>query len=341
MSLVQLVVVACIFITVFSALALLLTMFGGKKDQSSKPASLSLGLNASVPGVATGDAVQDAEAARAKRKEEGADLKKDQSLSAVPWLNKILQEWQLSALVKTMLYQANIGWTPGKFMLIVVLMFFASFTLTWLKASSFMLSVVVGILIGAVPVAYLQMKRLSRFAKFEAEFPAALDLIVSALRAGHSLNSAFGLIARESPAPISTEFQICFAEQNFGLELREALDNLLVRMPLPDLRIAAAAILIQKETGGNLAEVLSNTAHLIRERFRLKKQIKVHTAHGRMTAWVIIALPFFLLGVLYLFNPALESILWTTDAGRKASTVALTMMALGIVIIRYIVNAEV
>lgn len=341
MSLVQLVVVACIFVTVFSALALLLSMLGGKKETPSKPVSLSLGLNGPAPGASASGTVDRAEAPHTKRKEESTDLKKDQTLSTVPWLNKILQEWQLSALVKTMLYQANIGWTPGRFMLIVLLMSFASFTLAWLKTTSFVMSFVVAVIIGAVPVAYLQMKRLSRFAKFEAEFPAALDLIVSALRAGHSLNSAFGLIARESPAPISTEFQICFAEQNFGLELREALDNLLVRMPLPDLRIATAAILIQKETGGNLAEVLSNTAHLIRERFRLKKQIKVHTAHGRMTAWVIIILPFFLLGVLYLFNPALESILWTTEAGRKVSTVAIVMMVVGILIIQHIVNAEV
>ena len=134
-------------------------------------------------------------------------------------------------------------------------------------------------------------KRSKRFNKFEQGLPEALDLMVSALRAGHSLVAALGLVAQESPDPIGGEFRICFDEQNYGLELRTAMDNLVARVPLQDLRIVTTAILIQKESGGNLAEVLDKTAYVIRERFRLKRQVRVHTAQGRLTGWILSFLP--------------------------------------------------
>ena len=116
-------------------------------------------------------------------------------------------------------------------------------------------------------------KRTKRLAKFEEGLPEALDLIVSALRVGHSLNSALGLVTRECPDPVGSEFRVCYDEQNYGLELKTALENMITRMPTQDLQIVVTAIMIQKESGGNLAEVLEKTAEVIRERFRLKRQV--------------------------------------------------------------------
>ena len=142
-------------------------------------------------------------------------------------------------------------------------------------------------------------KRSKRFGKFEQGLPEALDLMVSALRAGHSLIAAMGLVARECADPVGSEFKMCFEEQNYGLELKTALDNLIERVPLQDLSIVATAIMIQKESGGNLAEVLDKTSHVIRERFRLKRQIQTHTAQGRLTGWILSLLPVVLGIALY------------------------------------------
>ena len=145
------------------------------------------------------------------------------------------------------------------------------------------------------------IKRSKRLDKFQEGLPEALDLMVSALRAGHSLIAAMGSVARECADPVGGEFKACFEEQNYGLELKTALDNLITRVPLQDLRIFATAVMIQKESGGNLAEVLDKTAHVIRERFRLKRQVGVHTAQGRMTGWILTLLPM-VLGIVFVLR---------------------------------------
>jgi tight adherence protein B len=165
--------------------------------------------------------------------------------------------------------------------------------------------------------------------------------MVNALRAGHSLIAAMGSVARECADPVGGEFRICFEEQNFGLAMKIALDNLVGRVPLQDLRIFATAVMIQRESGGNLAEVLDKTSHIIRERFRLKRQIGVHTAQGRMTGWVLSALPLFLGGALYFINPKLMSVLWTDPRGIKMLWGAIGLLALGAYFINKIVNMDV
>jgi tight adherence protein B len=184
-------------------------------------------------------------------------------------------------------------------------------------------------------------KRAQRFSKFEQNLPEALDLMVSALRAGQSLVAALKLVGDEVPDPIGGEFRICFDEQNYGLELRTAMENLVVRAPLQDLRIVVTAILIQKESGGNLAEVLDKASYLIRERFRLRRQVRVHTAQGRMTGWILSLLPIVLGIGLYLLNPKTMSILWTRPIGIKLLYTSAVMTVTGGLIIRKIVNMEV
>jgi tight adherence protein B len=194
---------------------------------------------------------------------------------------------------------------------------------------------------GAVPIGYVLFKRTKRFNSFQAGLPPALDLMVSALRAGHSLIAAMGLVARECADPIGCEFRSCFEEQNFGLELKTALDNLINRVPLQDLRIVATAILIQKESGGNLAEVLDKTAHVIRERFRLKRKIATHTAQGRLSGLILSLLPVVTGCALCAVNPKMMSILWTTAIGLKLMWTAFGMIIVGGLIIRHIVNMDV
>jgi len=165
--------------------------------------------------------------------------------------------------------------------------------------------------------------------------------MVSALRAGNSLIAAMGLVGRECQDPVGTEFKTCFEEQNYGLELTAALESLLKRVPLQDLRIVSTAINIQKESGGNLAEVLDKTSHVIRERFRLKRQVAVHTAQGRLTGWILTILPIVLGIALYFVNPTMMSILWKTPIGVKLLWIASGMIVVGGLIISKIVKMDV
>jgi tight adherence protein B len=149
------------------------------------------------------------------------------------------------------------------------------------------------------------------------------------------------MVSKEMSDPLGGEFRTCFEEQNFGLEMKVAIDNLLHRMPLQDLRIVCTAILIQKESGGNLAEVLDKTAHVIRERFRLRREVQTRTAQGRMTGWVLTLLPIILACALYTVNPDMMSLLWKRDIGIKLLWAASIMIIIGGMIIRKIVNMDV
>jgi tight adherence protein B len=150
-----------------------------------------------------------------------------------------------------------------------------------------------------------------------------------------------GLVARECGGPVGSEFKTCFEEQNFGLELKGAIDNLLHRVPLQDLRIVCTAILIQKESGGNLAQVLDKTSHVIRERFRLKRQIMVHTAQGRLTGLVLTCLPIVLGIGIYFVDPDMISILWHRQIGIDMMWGAAGLIMLGGFVIWKIVNIDV
>jgi len=213
--------------------------------------------------------------------------------------------------------------------------------LAYLRMGSVLMALPIGLLMGSAPFLFVFYKRNKRLDRFQEGLPEALDLMVSALRAGHSLVAALGSVARECADPIGYEFRTCFEEQNYGLELKTALDNLINRVPLQDLRIFATAIIIQKESGGNLAEVLDKTSHVIRERFRLKRQVGVHTAQGRMTGWVLTLLPMVLGLLLYLVNPEMMSILWKNPLGVKLLWAAGILIVIGGLIIRKIVNMDV
>jgi tight adherence protein B len=274
-------------------------------------------------------------------KDETLDIQKQELLSAIPIFNRILLRVEIAPKLRRMLYQAGVSWTPGGFLLISVAIWTIGAYLAYLRTGAFLFSLLLGLIAGCGPLAYVTRMRARRLLKFEAGLPAALDLMVSGLRGGHSLVSVMGLVARESPAPIGPEFRICFDEQNYGVEMRTALENLAVRVPVQDIRIVMTAILIQKETGGNLAEVLDKCAHVIRERFRIKKEIRVKSAQGRLTGWVLAAMPVFLAFMLYLIRPDVISLLWTRPLGIKMLYAGAVMITIGSLLIRKIVRIRV
>lgn len=316
-----------VFLGVFVVVALLMIAIG--KGAASQP-------NKNLATIAS-TLITDPPKAR----EIIVDFRKNAELSTVPWMNRWLLTVELAPRLRNLLAQANLRWTAGGLLSMCVGCFGITTLLIYLRTGAGLFSLLIGLILSFLPVAYVLRKRSQRFSMFEQELPEALDLMVSALRVGQSLNAALGLVGRECPEPIGSEFRICFDEQNYGLELRSAMENMTTRMPLQDLRMVATAILIQKESGGNLAEVLDKTSSVIRERFRLKRQIKIHTAQGRLTGWILSLLPIVLGIILYFINPTLMSTLWMTSIGIKLLYIAGGMMIIGGLVIRKIINLEV
>jgi tight adherence protein B len=319
-------ILVLVFFGVFATCALLLTAGGSGASQQAERARANLDA-ALASGRSAADPV--------------VDIRKKELFSAIPWINRWLLQLELAPQLRTLLYQSGLKWTVGALLLMSTACFAVPAYLLYWRTGVLIFSLLLGTLVGFAPLVFVLYKRASRFGQIEQELPEALDLMVSGLRAGHSLVTTLRLVAYESPEPISGEFKICFDEQNYGLELRTAMENLVKRVPLQDLRIVITAILIQKESGGNLAEVLEKAAHVIRERFRLKRQIRVHTAQGRMTGWILSFLPVVLGIALYLVNPKTMSILWTNAIGVKLLYLSGAMTISGALIIRKIVNMKV
>jgi tight adherence protein B len=269
------------------------------------------------------------------------DFRKTNRASGIPWLNRRLETINIVPRLQRTIKQANMKLTVGALMLMCLACFAIPAYLINMRTESILFALVNGLVLGLLPIGFVIFKRGQRFKKFEAGLPDALDLMVSALRVGHSFSSAMGLVTRECADPVGSEFRISFDEQNFGLELRGALENMTVRVPLQDLKIVVTAILIQRESGGNLAEVLEKTAYVIRQRFRLKRQVMVHTAQGRLTGWVLTFLPVALGIGLYIVNPDTMSLLWKRDIGIKLLYGAAASLTVGTLIIQKIVRMEV
>lgn len=269
------------------------------------------------------------------------DVRKNELMSSIPWLDRYLTKLELAPRIRRFLYQANVKWTVGGLSLFCGVCFVIPAYLVYLRTDAILAGFLAGLVCGSGPILFVYQKRKSRLNKFEQGIPEALELIVSALRVGHSLNAAMGLVSRECPDPVGGEFRLAFDEMNYGLELKSALDNLVTRVPIQDVKIVATAILIQRESGGNLAEVLEKTSQVIRERFRLKRQILTHTAQGRLTGWILTLLPVVLGMLLYMVNPDLMSNLWKKELGIKLLYAAGIMIVIGGMIIRKIVNMDV
>jgi tight adherence protein B len=273
--------------------------------------------------------------------EQTASLLKQEKLSDVAWLNDILIQTPGAIRLQRFLSQADSRWTVGELVFFSLFMTAVGAWFGILWAPTYLLGLLAGLAAGASPYVYFAWKRSVRFARFEALLPEAIDLMARALRAGHGIVAAIEMVAQEISEPISSEFRRIFEQQNFGLPLREAMLNLAERVPLPDVHFLVTAILVQKETGGNLALVLDKTTTVIRERFRLRGQLRIYTAQGRVTAWILGLLPFILFLLMNILNPSYGRILLTDPVGPPLIYLGLALMVLGIWSIRKIIDIKI
>jgi tight adherence protein B len=218
---------------------------------------------------------------------------------------------------------------------------FGAFFVTNSVYGRFPVPVLAAFAAGTLPLAYVVIKRFRRLRQFEEHFPEALDLLNRAIRAGHAFTTGMGMIASEAPEPIAGEFRTTFEEQNFGLPLRDALKNLSERVPLIDVRIFVTALLIQKETGGNLSEILGNLSHVIRDRFRIYRDVRTKSAHGRLTAGILLAMPPFMALSLHVVNPHYMTVLFEDKLGPLLLWGAGIFQFVGGLLLWKIINIEV
>lgn len=269
-------------------------------------------------------------------------LLKKQALSDVPFLERMLSAMSSAQGVEGLIRQAGLTWTVSKLLLASAALGISTyFVLVSFAHQAMMLSVLVALAISTTPMLYVVRKRSLRLKKIEQQLPDGIDLMIRALRSGHAFASGLQMLGAEMPDPIAGEFRQVHDEINFGVSLQQALMNLSERVPSTDLRYFVVAVLIQRESGGNLTEVLGNLSRLIRDRMKLFAKIRVLSSEGRLSAWVLGLMPFGLAAVMNLVNPQFMSLLWTDPIGIAIIKYMLILMAVGVFILRKIVNIRV
>lgn len=265
---------------------------------------------------------------------------KEVTFSTVPAFDKFLRHNRVAVGLHLMIEQCDLKWTVGQVVIITLLLICVGAALgNWWIAPG-LLGWLPGLALGFVPYLYLLQKRKRRSRRFAELLPEAIDLMSRGLRAGQALPATIETIAKECDDPLRAEFRRAADEQSFGLPFREAMLNLSRRMPVPDLQFLVTAILVQKETGGNLAQILDKTSHVLRERIRVIGQMRIRTAQGRLTGGVLMGLPFVIFIGMNFLNPGYGKALFETPQGQKMVTYAAIMMVIGIVMIRKIVNVR-
>ena len=273
--------------------------------------------------------------------EAAPDLIKRANLSDIPLLERVLRRITPAKSLQTYLAQADLNWSVGRVVVVtILLLLLIPFILSFFVPNLVILGIS-GVIAALGLYLFIYIKRSFRFDRFNELLPEAIDLLTRALKAGHSINAAIEMVSREVPDPVGTEFRRTFEEQNFGLPMREAMTNLASRVPLTDVQFVVTAILVQKETGGNLVEILEKTSTVLRERLRLKGQLAIYTAQGRLTGWILAGFPFFLFIGLNIVNPSYGKVLLDDPLGRTLIYTGLTLMLIGGYIIRKIVNVKV
>ncbi len=269
-------------------------------------------------------------------------LKQIAPLSSVPAVEKLLERsTSLVRPLERMIERAGLTITIGQVVLACGLLAALTFLLA-MKFVGWMLIALAAAVVGAsVPLLVIRWLANRRLTKFEEQFPEAIDLIARGLRAGHALTSALGMVAEEAPEPVRGEFRLLYDRQNFGMPLADALKSFAERVPLLDARFFATSVLTQRESGGNLGEVLDNLSALIRERFRLKRHVRAVSAHGRMTGWILSLLPMAIAAILAVIAPGYITIMSTDPFGKMLVVAALVMQAIGAFIMRRIIDIEI
>jgi tight adherence protein B len=239
-----------------------------------------------------------------------------------------------------LLMQSGKYWTLAKLFRISGICLLIAIILGAILNLNFSLLLLLALVAPLLPLLYLIRTKTKRFRRFEEQLPEAIDSICRSLRAGHAFTSAFDLVGQEMADPIASEFRIAMEENNLGTSMNEAMQNLAKRVPLTDLRFFVIAVIVQRETGGNLAEILSNISSIIRDRFKLLGHIRVLTAEGRLSALILALMPFIMVSMLSALNPTYAPILFGTPTGQHYIKVGLVMMLIGIIWMRKIVNIK-
>jgi tight adherence protein B len=242
--------------------------------------------------------------------------------------------------LQQLLVEAGLKFNVGVFLLTSFVLGAAIAVLVWMATKVLAIALVLGVAAAFLPMVYVRYKRSKRLLTFEEQFPEAIDLIARAMRAGHALTTGLGMVADEIPAPVGEEFRRLYDEQNFGMSLPEALRAMARRVPILDARFFVTAVLTQREAGGNLSEVLDNLAAVMRERFKLKRQVRVASAHGRLSAWILSFMPPVLAGILFTLSPGFMRVLWEDPWGVQLLLVAGTLQVVGAIIIARMVRIE-
>lgn len=272
---------------------------------------------------------------------ETVDIVRRRTLSSVPWLDHLLSRMHHVHSVYRLMEQANVRSPFGVFILLSLLLATAGIYCSITILRNYLIAVPLAGILGSIPFLYLYVKKNRRIKKFEWQFPGALDLIARALRAGHAFSAGLKMAAEEFDDPLGTEFGRALEMVNLGVGVTDALKSILKRVDYPDLKFFVVAVIIQRETGGNLAEILENLGSLIRKRFELRGRIRALSAEGKFSAIVLVAIPFAIGFVLSITNPKYIGILLTDPIGKILVALALLFMIMGVLVMKKMINIKV
>ena len=266
---------------------------------------------------------------------------RDEVLSRIPAFDTWLRRSERVSVLQKMLAQGNVDVRAGNFLLLCAVSAVLLAAIAVIAGGNLLFGWAGALLGFFLPYAFASHKRTKRFAKFEEKFPEAIDTLARAVRAGHAFTTALEMIANEVSEPVAGEFRQLYEEQKFGLPVRDALLKLADRVPLVDVKFFITAVMLQRETGGNLAEILDNLSYVIRERFKILRQVRVHTAQGRLTMVLLMGLPPTIVVIMQLINPGFIQPLFTDPIGHALIVGGITMQTIGYFVIRKIIRIQV
>ena len=266
---------------------------------------------------------------------------RDELLSRIPAFDTLLRRSERVSLLQKMLAQGNVDVRAGNFLMLCAVSALLFGVIAFIAGGNVLFGWAGALLGFFIPYAYASHMRTKRFQKFEEKFPEAIDTLARAVRAGHAFTTALEMIANEVAEPVAGEFRQLYEEQKFGLPVRDALINLADRIPLVDVKFFVTAVMLQRETGGNLAEILDNLSYVIRERFKILRQVRVHTAQGRLTMMLLMALPPTIVIIMMVLNPGFIRPLFADPIGHALIVGGITLQTLGYFVIRRIIRIQV
>jgi tight adherence protein B len=272
---------------------------------------------------------------------EQPDILRKKVLSEISFLNKLLVYLPGIKSLDRLVEQANSSHSPGFYILISLFVALSAFIGGSLVSHNSLVALLGGLLLGAAPFGVLRLKKKRRISAFQKQLPEALELIARALKAGHAFTSGIKLAAEEFTDPLGSEFQATLDEINFGSSIADAFKNMANRIDCPELRFFVVSVILQRETGGNLAEIIESLSRLIRDRFKFEGKIRVLSAEGRLSAAILVALPIFIALVIRMISPNYLDPLFTDPSGKMAAVAALAGMAVGIVFIKQMIRIKV